>query len=438
MKYEMKYDMKYIDDILEDVPIPKMLRVKQVFDQERIKDIPKGVRDTLNVKKIKETIKPGMRIAVTCGSRGIANLPLITREVIAFIKELGANPFIIPAMGSHGGATHEGQRSLIEKKGITEEYCGCPILSSMKVKEIGKIANGDPVFIDHYASESDGIIVVGRIKPHTDFKAKYESGLLKMMAVGLGKHKGAENVHKYGPEFVAERVEQIGIKILECAPILFGVGIVENAYDETMILQAFSKNEILEGEPKLLQRSYGSMAHILFHSADLLIVDEIGKEISGIGADSNITGRFCTNCIKEEVFKASKLVFLDLSKATDGCAVGVGLSDIITERLFQKIDFSKTYVNSITTTVLSPSKIPIIMRNDILAIKLGIYTSNCENIKKIKVIRIKNTLDLSEIYISEELIPEARKNINIEMFKGELRPMIFDNQGNLTKQDREN
>ncbi len=426
--------MKYIDEILEDVPIPEMLKVRQVFDRKRIEDIAKGVRDTLNVKKIKEKINPGMRIAITCGSRGIANLPLITRETVSFIKESGASPFIVPAMGSHGGATLEGQRNLIEEKGVTEEYCGCPILSSMKVKKIGETADGDPVFIDHYAAESDGIVVIGRIKPHTDFKAKHESGLLKMIAVGLGKQKGAESVHKKGPDLVAERIEQIGTVILKYAPILFGLGIVENAYDETMILQAFPKDEILDGEQKLLQLAYRSMARILIPRADLLIVDEIGKEISGIGMDSNITGNFCTNCIKEEVFRASKLICLDLSKATDGSAVGVGLSDVITKRLFKKIDFSKTYMNSITTTVLSPSKIPVIMRNDRQAIKLGIYTSNCENIKQIKIVRIKNTMELSKIYISEALIPEARGNIKIELLEEELHPMTFDHQGNLTRQ----
>lgn len=424
-------DMKVINEILKDVPLPKMVKVQQLFADDRIKNVSEETRKVLEKnQKIISCIKPGMSIAITCGSRGIANLPFILKEVVQFIKDNGGKPFIVPAMGSHGGATAEGQKELVEKKGVTEEYCECPIVSSMDVVEIGKTNKGESVFIDKHAALADGIIVVGRIKSHTDFSGKYESGLLKMMAVGLGNQKGAASVHNKGPDFMAEQVEEMGKTILKNAHILFGIGLVENAYEKTKIIRALSKEEILNEEPKLLKIAYKSMARILFDKIDLLIVDEIGKEISGIGADSNITGRFATNCIKEGILKTSKLILLDLTEKTEGSAVGVGLGDIITKKLFNKIDFEKTYTNSITTTVLNGSNIPMVMENDMQAIKLGIYSSNCEDMNKVKIVRIKNTMELSEMFISEALLMEINQNTSIKVIENP-KEMLFDNNCNL-------
>ena len=424
-------DMKIINEILNDVSLPKMVKVQQIFEKDGIKSVSTEIRKVLGEnEKIKSCINSDMSIAITCGSRGIANLPLILKEIVEFVKSNGGKPFIVPAMGSHGGATAEGQIKLIEKKGITEESCCCPIFSSMDIIEIGKTDKGESVFIDKYAALADGIIVVGRIKPHTDFSGKFESGLLKMMAVGLGNQKGAASVHNKGPDFMGEQVEEMGKAILKNAHILFGIALIENAYEETKIIKALSKEEILIEEPNLLKIAYKSMAHILFNNIDLLIVDEIGKEISGIGADSNVTGRFATSCIKEGILKTSKLIFLDLTKKTEGSAVGVGLGDIITKRLFNKIDFVKTYTNSITTTILNGSKIPIVMENDMQAIKLGIYASNCENMNKVKIVRVKNTMELTEMFISEALLAEINQNSNIKAI-GKPKEMLFDDNGNL-------
>jgi len=426
------YDTKVIDGILKDITIPKMIPVRQIFERDKIDNVSLAVKCVLNQEKIKSTINPEMRIAITCGSRGITNLSLILREICNFVKERGGQPFIVPAMGSHGGATAEGQRKILEDKGVTEKYCGCPIFSSMETIEIGRTPEGEPVFLDKFAASSNGIILVGRIKPHTDFQARYESGLMKMMAVGLGKQKGAESVHKKGPDYVGSQVALLGSYVLEKSPILFGIGLVENAYDETKIIKALAKDEIKEEEPQLLKQAYRSMARILFKNMDLLIVDEIGKEISGTGADPNVTGRFATNCKKEGVSEASKLIFLDLTKATDGNAVGVGLCDITTLRLYNKIDFVKTYANSITSTILSASKIPVITENDRQAVRLGIYSSNCTDMSGIKIVRIKNTMELSEIFISEALLSEAQQNPQIEILEA-AQDMRFDKDGYLIK-----
>jgi hypothetical protein len=426
----MFYDTQVIDNILRDVPIPKMIKVKQIFERYGIKDISLAIKDALNKKKVSSVIKPGMKICIACGSRGIANLPLIVKEIADFVKKRGGYPFIIPAMGSHGGATAEGQKKVLMQLGVTEDSCGCPIISSMDTVEIAKTASGEPIFVDKHAASPNGIIVVGRIKPHTDFQAKYESGLMKMLAVGLGKHKGAEIVHKKGAENVGAMVEQLGTYVLKHLPVLFGVALVENAYDETKVISILTKDEIKVHEPELLKLAYASMARLLIKDIDLLIVDEIGKEISGTGADPNVTGSFASDIKKEGVSRPSKIIFLDLTDATDGSAVGIGLADITTMRLFNKIDFAKTYANSITTTLLNGSKIPIVMQNDIQAIKLGIYSSNCDDFSRARIVRIKNTLQLSEIFVSESLYSEVQENPQLEILQG-AKAMSFDEAGNI-------
>lgn len=428
----MIYDTKVINSILKDTYIPKFIKVRQSFKEDKIENISFAIQQALSQKKITNTIKPGMKIAIACGSRGITNICLIIKKLADFIKEMGGEPFIVPAMGSHGGATADGQKKILEDMGITEDYCKCPILSSMETMEIGKTSEGEQVFIDKHAASADGIVIVGRIKPHTDFRAHYESGLMKMMAVGLGKQKGAENVHKNGPKYVGQRVELYGTCILQYAPIIFGVGLIENAYDETKTLVTLLSDEIKSSEPKLLKEAYESMAQILFHDIDILIVDEIGKEISGTGADPNITGSFATDCIKKGITRPPTIIFLDLTKATKGSAVGIGLCDITTKKLFDKIDFSKTYVNSITCNILKGSVIPIVMENDYRALQLGVYLNNYNDLCDLKIVRIKNTLNIQEVYISEALLSEALQNPQIEILE-DVCKMKFDDNGNLNE-----
>ena len=426
----MKYDTTVVDRILENVPLPKMVRVRQKFDSSHIENISVAVRTELMRSNISDRVKPGMKIAVSCGSRGVANINLILKEIVAVLNELGAEPFIFPAMGSHGGATAVGQKKILYSYGVTEAFCGCPILSSMEVKQIATTPTGEPVYIDKNAAEADGIIPVNRIKPHTDFQYTYESGLMKILTIGMGKQKGAEICHSWGPDHLAARIEMIANLIMENANILFGVGTVENAYDQTCILRALTPEEIKSEEPKILLQAYNRMAQIYFKNIDVLVVDEIGKEISGSGADPNITGHFATNCVKPGMVNASKRVYLDLTEETDGNAVGIGMCDITTLRAVEKVDFGKTFPNSITSTILSAAMIPLFLKNQREAIKCGIYSCNCRDQSQVKLVRIKNTMNLGEIEISEALLDEALRKPAGEILS-EPEFMRFDASGNL-------
>jgi len=311
-----------ISRMLGDVKIPRMVKIHQKFEDNGIKDIPAVIKSELNKPQIAGTIKPGQSIAITVGSRGIANIALITREVVKIVKELGGNPFIVPAMGSHGGATAEGQKAMIEGYGVTEEYVGAPIKSSMEVKMIGYNEDGKPTYIDKYAAEADGIIVMGRVKPHTAFRGEYESGLFKMMTIGLGKHKGAETCHAEGFKNMAHNVPAFARAIMKNSNILFGIAILENAFDDTCKIVALTKEEIPVEEPKLLLEAKSLMTRIMFDKFDILIVDQIGKNFSGDGADPCITGTYCTPYASggPEFYR---YVVLDMSDETHGNGLGV-------------------------------------------------------------------------------------------------------------------
>lgn len=281
-----------IDSMLMDVKFQKVAKVLQKFDDNHIHDIPSAIENELLKPEIAGAIKRGQNIAITVGSRGISNIASITREVVKIVKGLGANPFIVPAMGSHGGGTQEGQKQIVESYGVTEEYTGAPIMSSMEVKMIGYNEDGKPTYIDKYAAEADGIIVMGRIKPHTSFRGDYESGLMKMMTIGLGKHRGAVTCHAEGYKYMAHNVAAYGRAILKYANVLFGIAIVENGHDETYKIAALTKEQIPIEEPKLLIEAKNLMPRIMFDQLDILIVDQVGKNISGLGMDPNITGTF--------------------------------------------------------------------------------------------------------------------------------------------------
>ena len=354
-------DNSVIKKLVSDAYIPKMVPVKQNFPRPRVDNVPARVRELIEREEIKSTIKPGMEIAITCGSRGIANIKFIIREICTCVKERGAKPFIVPSMGSHGGATAEGQREIIESYGVTEEFCGAPIRSCMDVRRIGSTEDGRDVFIDKIASEADGIIVAGRVKPHTDFRGPYESGLMKMMVIGLGKQRGAETFHEEGPEHMARNLQLYGKAILENAPILFGIAILENAYDETAKIEALLADEFIDKEPELLLEARTLMPKSYIQDVDLLIVDRIGKDISGDGMDPNITGRFCNPYVSGGM-NAKKIAILDLTDETHGQMVGLGYGDVTTRRCLEKCDFEASYPNALTTTTFIPFRVPIVLK----------------------------------------------------------------------------
>ncbi|SHF25813.1 lactate racemase domain-containing protein [Alkalibacter saccharofermentans] len=421
--------MEIVNKLIEDIKIPKMAKVRQIFPRPIVEDVAGAVNIELSKDEIKERIKPGMKIAITGGSRGVANIAIILKEVASFIKEQGAEPFIIPAMGSHGGATAEGQTEVLESYGITEEFCGCQIKSTMETTHIGYTDEQHPVYIDKFAAEADGIVVVNRIKPHTCFRGTYESGLMKMITIGLGKQKGADVCHAAGFKHMARLVPLFANAILANSNILFGIATLENPFDETCKVLALTNEQIPAVEPNLLIEAKGMMAKILFDDIDVLIVDKIGKNYSGDGMDPNISGTFCTPYASGGV-KAQRVAVLDLSDETHGNAVGMGSADLTTRRLFEKADLAKTYPNAITSTVVNNIKIPMILNSDRDVIKAAIKTCNEIDRENPLIVRIGNTLHVEYIYISEALLDKAKEMTNVEVIS-EAEEMEFDDKGNL-------
>lgn len=391
-----------VSALLAPIALPKMFRAKQTFPRETIppEKIPQVVEAQIAQPLFSEKIKPGMSIAITAGSRGIANVSIITKAVVDAVKRRGANPFIVPAMGSHGGATAEGQLEVLASYNITPETMGCPIRSSMEVVELGISDTGLPVYMDKNAYESDGVILSCRLKPHNAFRGKVESGPCKMMAVGLGKQKGAERVHSEGMGKIGANILSIAQVMLAKGPILFAIPCIENAYDETCRIEAIDAKDILTREPELLKFAFGNMPSLLVGEGDVLIVDETGKNYSGTGVDPNITGTFSTEFAHGGV-NVQRTCFLDLSEESHGNSLGVGLANAITKRFFDKIDLEMMYPNCITSTVLTSARIPCIVYSDKEAIQLCVRTCNGIDQKNVRIIRIPNSLHIGSIMLSE-------------------------------------
>jgi hypothetical protein len=415
---------------------PRMVEARQVFDQPKLEDYVTEVRHQLNSKGLAKKVKKGQRIAITAGSRGIANISLILRTVVEEVKATGGEPFIIPAMGSHGGATAHGQIETLRTLGITEESVCAPIVSSMEVDQIGEI-KGTPVYVDRNALRADGIIIVGRVKPHTDFKGTIESGLMKMMAIGLGKQKGAEMIHHNLYEGYHNLLPAAARLIMQKVPILMGLALLENAYHETCKVIALEPREFEAAELELLKEAKALLPRLPFKEIDLLIVEEIGKNISGVGMDTNVTGRFWMPGESDpDAAKIDKIVVLDLSPETHGNAIGIGLADLTTRRVFDKIDYPSTYVNCLTQGTCATGKTPIWLPNDRDAIETALRIIGPIDRSKARAILIKNTQELEHLWISESLAEQVRKDKKLAKLVellGEPREVQFDVLGTLIK-----
>lgn len=419
--------MNVIEELLRPYPLPNMVKIRQKFPASEIQDVAKAVQKTIKEAGVLNKIAPGNRVAIAVGSRGIADIPILTREVVNAIKSVGGEPFIVPAMGSHGGATAEGQIDVLEQLGVTEQAVGAPIRSSMEVVEIGRLPNGLPIYVDQLAYEADQVVVINRIKPHTAFRGPVESGLMKMLTIGLGKQKGAEAAHAYGFKYMAEHVPAMAREILKKVPILFGLATIENAYDRPAKIVAVPAEKIEETEPGLLLEAKALMPKILFDPIDVLIVDEIGKDISGDGMDPNITGRYPTPYASGGP-EVKRIVVLGLTERTHGNANGIGLADITTKKVFDSVDWVKGYANALTSTVVKTVKMPMFLETETLAVKAAIKTCNAFDLTKVRVVRIKNTLELKEIWISEGLLAEAKERKEIEILS-EPVPLQFQLEG---------
>lgn len=426
----MKIPSNTIDRLLGGVPIPRVMKIRQKFEQPHIENVEATVFDRLRSAGVLDSVRPGMSIAIAVGSRGIANQPLVVRLLVSELKAKGANPFIFPAMGSHGGATAEGQQALLARMGITEPAMGAPIRSTMDVVDMGPAENGLTAWFDAYAAAADGIVLVNRIKPHVSFRGKYESGLMKMIAIGLGKQKGAEASHQLGMERMLDNIVAVGRKALSTGKILFGIALLENAYHETCRIEAIPAHRIEEEEVMLQAEAKRLEPRILFDRLDVLIIDEIGKNISGTGFDNNVVGRYHLPHMKSEGPFITRISVLDITEASHGNGNGLGIVDFTTERAFRKFSFEETYPNSLTSTVPASVKIPMVLKNDRQAIQAAIKTCNIADFQRVRLGRIKNTLVAHLIEVSENLFSEVRENSRVEILSGSCE-LGFDERGNL-------
>ena len=408
--------------------LPTMLRLRQTFARPRVTDIPRSVAGSLEAAGV--TVKRGDIVAIGAGSRGIANIDVIVGATVRWLRDQDARPFVFPAMGSHGGGTAEGQLSVLEHYGITEATMGCPVRATMDVVQVGE-ALGLPVWLDRYAAEADWIGLVNRVKPHTDFKGSIESGLFKMMTIGLGKWKGAVQYHRANVTHSYETViTAVGREMLAKARIGFGLGIVENGYDETAQIEVFRVPDLEAGERRLLKSAREWMARLPFSPIDVLIVEQIGKNISGSGMDTNVIGR-PTNPF--EPFPADPkitwIVALDITEESYGNAIGIGNADFTTRRLVDKIDMKATLINAITACSPGVAKVPATYETDREAIETALDCIGLTPPERARVLRIKNTLMLGELEVSAAFAADAAKRSDLTVL-GEAQ-LGFDATGRL-------
>jgi hypothetical protein len=411
-----------------------MVRLRQHFERPRLDNLPAAVRATLEPLNLGRTIKPGHTVALTAGSRGIANIPVILRSVVEHLKALGARPFLVPAMGSHGGGTAEGQRQVIESYGITEAFVGAPIKASMDVVPLGDCDAGYPVVLDRHASEADHIGVVGRIKPHTGYAGPIESGLCKMMMIGLGKHAGALKYHAILLEEPYDKVvRSVARTMLTKGKVAFGLGIVENAYDETALVECIAPADFFTREEALQAKAKTWMPRLPFREADLLIVDEIGKEISGSGMDTNVVGRKRAhrNSPPPGGQPVMRYIFVrGLSAHTHGNATGIGLADFTTTRLVKAMNYQATVINCLTSGYPEGANLPVHLDSDREVIEAALKILGSRTPEQARVMHIRNTLKVEEVEVSEPCLAGPLRPGEFSVI-GPAKPMAFDAQGNL-------
>jgi hypothetical protein len=410
-----------------------MFRVRQLFDAPRVDDVPAEVERQLATLNLSDRISPGQSVAVTCGSRGIANIHLVIKAIAAHLKGIGAEPFIVPAMGSHGGGTAEGQRQVIESYGVTEEFVGCPIRASMETVVVCETDEGFPVHFDRQAYEADHVVVCNRVKPHTNFVGEIESGLMKMMLIGLGKHAGAKIYHRAILDYsFGQIVRSVGRQLLKQCSIVAGVALVENSYDETARIAAVAPEEFEERERELLVLAKEWMPRLLLREVDVLLIDKIGKNISGTGMDTNVIGRKFANSKVggEEMANVRRIIIRGLRPESHGNATGIGLADFCKTRLVEEMDVEATQINCLTGGSPSGARIPIHYETDRQLLETALPTIGLTEPQDAKVQWIQDTLHLREVECSAAYLEEAQGRDDLEVLT-ELRDLPLDEEGNL-------
>lgn len=414
-----------------DIALPKMVTVRQKFASPQVGDIPAVIASEFDKPEIRSRVKPGQVIAVGCGSRGIANIATIAKSVIDGLIALGAKPFIFPCMGSHGAATAEGQRAVLEGYGISEAAMGVPIRATMETTIVGALDDGTQVHMDAYAAAADAIVVINRIKPHTSFRGPTESGVTKMLAIGIGKINGATTYHQHGMDTFPTLLPKVRDVNLKARNVLFGVGIVENAYDQTAAVELIPAEQIDDREPVLQDMAKRNMPRIHFSEVDVLVIEEMGKNISGAGFDPNVTGRNRRHVDWNSDPLVKKIVVLGLTPESHGNATGIGGADVITMGLYRDMDIGATYANVITSMSLGGAAIPIIMNSDQDAIALAVKTVVRVKPEDCRIVRIRNTLDLAEIEVSEPMLAEVKSNPDKFGIMSAPHPLAFNRDGSL-------
>lgn len=407
--------------------IPPFYEIEYHPPFRRLENIQEELSGELERSGAGNRICPGDRVAITAGSREIANILEILRFFVGFVKKKGARPYIVAAMGSHGGATGEGQRMVLAGYGICEESVGCPVISDMETELLGKTESGLDVYMDRFAAGCDKILVIGRVKAHTDFRGPVESGLAKMIAIGLGKQQGAKLCHKMGFSQMSKNVTEIARVALKKKPVAFGLAILEDAFHHTAKLKVVLSEEFEKEEPELLKQAKALMPRIPYKKTDILIVSEIGKNISGAGMDPNITGRSPRLGIGPPY--AERLAVLGISEGSHGAGTGIGNADVITRRAYEAFDFAMTYPNAITSNDPESVKLPAVMPGDREAIQFAMSVLIGEWKGRIpKIVWIKNTSELERFYVTEPLLKETESSSELRLLKGPGR-MVFDEDG---------
>jgi hypothetical protein len=421
-----------VRELAYDAPFPEMLPVRQKFDAPQVPDVAAATASAL--EPLRGRIRPGMTVALTAGSRGIHDKPEVVRAAGEWLRSLGAEPFVVPAMGSHGGATAEGQVELLADLGMTEQSLGMPIKATMETVELGHLPDGPMVHLDAHAAAADGIIAVNRIKAHTDFTGEVESGLAKIVAIGLGKRLGAEGIHLHGPANLAVWVPKVTERIVETGKVLGGLGIVENAFDRAAKI-AFLEPGDIGGtvESALLKEAKDLMATLPFDDLDVAVIDVMGKNFSGCGMDTNVIGRMLIRGSAEfERPRIANIAVLDLSDASHGNASGLGLADFIPFRLLEKVDLRTTYINAMTSGLGGPQRgqVPMTMPTDRSAVAAAILTCGRADLENVRVVRMHSTLHLEELLVSTSLRAEVEASDRLSI-SGDPVPMDFDADGRI-------
>ena len=398
-------------------PLPKMYRVRQSFNKEHLEDIEGTVAREFAKAEIRAQVKPGMRVALAVGSRGIRNLSRIVKCVVDQLLALGAEPFIVAAMGSHGGGTLEGQLEILHTYGITQEAMGIPVIANNDVELLGSTSRGIQVYFDKLCLEqADLVIPINRVKLHTDFVDTIQSGMCKMLVIGLGHHKGCTAIHKADFSYFGDTLREATRLILSRAKVGFGVAIMENAYDQTLLVEAVPAGKMLEREAELVMLSRKNMPILMIPDIDVLVVEQIGKDISGNGYDPNILGK--SFLLKEFVLpvpKIDRMVVLDVSPASHGSAVGIGIFDVTTRKLFDQLNMEAMYANDIALGCLDDCKIPLVAADEEEAIRVAVKVLRDNDPEKLKIVRIRDTLHMEEIQVSEDLLDVVKADPRLEL-----------------------